>query len=208
MELIEKYRKIFHRLDLPFDSGVFEKLDAYTKLLNKWNAHINLTASSDWSMIEPLMAEGIWASKIYPEEARNHLDIGSGAGFPAIPLRIMVSRMKLDMVDSRLKRVTFLETVIRDLHLSESYAFHGRIAQRLEGIDKKWDCISWKGLKIKTQDLFEIKKHAHAKTQIWVFHGRQPAAEEPEMLEKHFRLLRRETFLYKSDWNLSVYLPE
>jgi 16S rRNA (guanine(527)-N(7))-methyltransferase RsmG len=183
-------------------------IDTYVRLLKKWNAHINLTASSDWSLIEPLLAEGIWASRIYPEAARTHLDIGSGAGFPAVPLRIMVPRMRLDMVDSRLKRVSFLETVIHDLRFSESSVFHGRIAEYLDTIDKKWDCISWKGIKITTKDLLRIKEHTHPKTQIWIFHGRQPAVEEPEMLEKTLRLLQQESFPYRSDWRLSVYLPE
>ncbi|MBN2320218.1 MAG: 16S rRNA (guanine(527)-N(7))-methyltransferase RsmG [Acidobacteria bacterium] len=208
MESAGEYYKIFQRLSLPFDPQAAEKIDVYINLLKKWNSRINLTASSEWSVLEPLLLEGIWASRIYPEDAKNHLDLGSGAGFPAIPLKIMVPRMKLDMVDSRLKRVSFLETVTSELKLSESSAFHGRITDYLDTNDKEWDCVSWKGLKIKTKDINKLIKHTHGKTQFWIFHGRQLAAEEPERVEKSLRLLRREKFPYKSEWRLSVYLPE
>ena len=207
MESLEKYKKAFQRLVLPVDPKTVQKIDIYINLLKKWNTRINLTASNEWSAVEPLLLEGIWASKIYPENTENHLDLGSGAGFPAIPLRIMIPCMKLEMVDSRLKRISFLETVISELRLSESYAFHGRITDYLNNNDKQWDCISWKGIKIQTKDLSELLRHAHRKTQFWIFHGRQLAAEEPEAVETSLKLLRRERFPYKSDWKLSIYIP-
>jgi 16S rRNA (guanine(527)-N(7))-methyltransferase RsmG len=208
MESIERYKRIFHRLALPYDPKAAEKIYTYIALLKKWNVRINLTASNEWSSIEPLLLEGIWASRLYPENAVSHLDLGSGAGFPAIPLKIMVPRMRLDMIESRLKKVSFLETAVSELGLSESSAFHGRITDYLDKNEIKWDCISWKGLKIKINDLLKLKKHTHRKTQFWIFHGRRLAAEEPEIVEKSLRLLRREKFPYKSEWKLSIYLPE
>ena len=208
MELEERYRGIFDRLELPFDCLAAEKMNQFILLLTKWNARINLTASDEWPSLEPLLSEGIWASRIYPEWAEKHLDIGSGAGFPAIPLKIMVPRIKLDMIDSRLKKVSFLETVVNQLKLSDSAAFHRRITEYFRNNDTEWDCISWKGLKIGTKDLLKIREHAHRKTQFWIFHGRQLAVEEPEIVEKIFRLLRRERYPYKSGWMLSIYLPE
>lgn len=207
MESMDRYKKIFHRLGLPFDPNITEKMDTYINLLKKWNARVNLTASNEWSLIEPLLMEGIWAARIYPEHAETHLDIGSGAGFPAIPLRIMVPGLKMDMVDSRLKRVSFLETVINELKLADSFAFHGRVTEYLENTDKEWDCISWKGLKIRTKELLQIRQHTHQTTQIWIFHGKQLAAEEPDMVDKNLRLVRREKFPYKSEWMVSIYLP-
>lgn len=208
MESMERYKRIFHRLALPFDLKAAKKIDAYVTLLKKWNARINLTASNEWSLIEPLLLEGIWASRLYPEDAESHLDLGSGAGFPAVPLKIMVPRMKLDMIESRLKKVSFLETVVREVGLLESSAFHDRITGYLDKNEKNWDCISWKGLKINKNDLLKLKKHVHRKTQFWIFHGRQLAAEEPEIVEQSLKLLRRERFPFKSEWKLSIYLPE
>jgi len=199
---------MFKQLTLPFNLQAAEKIDTFVQLLQKWNARINLTASDSWESIEPLLLEGLWASKIYPEEAKNHLDIGSGAGFPAIPLKIMVPGIKLAMVDSRLKRISFLETVASALKLSNTSAFHCRINDYLELNNRKWDCISWKGIKIDRDDFLKINRHAHKKTQFWMFHGKEIAAEEPEIVDRNLRLIRKERFPYKSEWMLSVYIPK
>jgi 16S rRNA (guanine(527)-N(7))-methyltransferase RsmG len=207
MESEDAIKKIVERCGLPFDRKIAEKLQKYVFLLKKWNSHINLTASSEWSAIEPLLLEGAWASKIYPPHSNTHLDLGSGAGFPAIPLKILVPHIRLVMIDSRLKRVSFLETVISQLGLSDSSVYHGRIENYVDKSDKIWDCVSWKGLRISTGDFFKLKKCTHLKTQFWIFHGRELAAEEPEIIEKSLKLLRREEFPYKSEWKVSVYLP-
>lgn len=208
MESMERYKKIFRQLRLPFDPNIAGKIDSYINLLKKWNVRVNLIASNEWSLIEPLLLEGLWAARFYPEDSGTHLDIGSGAGFPAIPLRIMVPRLKMDMVDSRLKRISFLETVINRLNLAESSASHGRINDFLIINNKKWDCISWKGLKIQTKDLLQIVQHTHRKTEIWMFHGNQLASEEPEKVDEILTLVRREKFPFKSEWMLSIYRPQ
>ena len=110
------------------------------------------------------------------------------------------------MIDSRLKRVTFLETAINALELSESSAYHGRIDDYVDQTDRLWDCISWKGLRISTRDFLKLKKHTHIRTQFWIFHGGELAAEEPHLIERHLKLLRRDKFPYKSKWMLSVFL--
>jgi 16S rRNA (guanine(527)-N(7))-methyltransferase RsmG len=206
MESQDAVKKIIERCGLPFDRKTAEKLQKYIFLLNKWNFRINLTASSEWSSIEPLLLEGVWASKLYPPDAKTHLDLGSGAGFPAIPLKILIPDIQLDMIDSRLKRVSFLETVVSRLGLSECSVCHGRIDNYMDKTEKIWDCISWKGLRISTRDFFKLKKCTHLKTQFWIFHGRELAAEDPDIVEKNLKLLRREKFPYKSEWMVSIFL--
>jgi len=207
MDSLDAVKKIIERSELPFDIEIAEKLDKYVSLLKKWNSRINLTASNEWSALGPLLQEGVWASKIYPTDATKHLDLGSGAGFPAIPLKIMVPNIKLDMIDSRLKRVSFLETVVSELGLTESAAYHGRIDDYVDKTDKIWDCISWKGIKVSTEDFYKLKQCIHLKTQFWIFHGRELAVEEPEVIYENLKLWRREKFPYKSEWVLSVFLP-
>jgi 16S rRNA (guanine(527)-N(7))-methyltransferase RsmG len=208
MGSLDAVKKMIERCGLPFDRKTAEKLEKYVFLLKKWNFRINLTASSEWSSIEPLLLEGIWASQIYPPYAKTHLDLGSGAGFPAIPLKILVPDIQLDMIDSRLKRVSFLETVVSQLGLSESSVYHGRIDNYVDKTDKIWDCISWKGLRISTADFDKLKKCTHLNTQLWIFHGRELAAEDPDVITKSLKLLRREKFPYKSGWMVSIFLPQ
>jgi len=208
MESLDVFKRIFKKAGCPFEQTAAEKLAKYISLLRKWNARVNLSASNEWSSIEPLLQEGVWASKIYPAEAESHLDIGSGAGFPAIPIKIMVPNIQLNMIDSRRKRVSFLETVVSELKISKTLVFHGRISDYLDNNENKWDCISWKGLKISTSDFFRLKKHAHPKTQFWIFHGRELPVEDPGIITTNLTLVRKEKFPNKLEWGLSIYLPK
>ena len=90
----------------------------YLALLQKWNRRMNLTASTDWAVLRPFFEEAIWASSFYPDGPVRHLDVGSGAGFPAVIIRIVKERMLLDLLERRSKRAVFLQTAIHELELS------------------------------------------------------------------------------------------
>ncbi len=179
----------------------------YLALLEKWNARINLSSSTDWSVIGYLFEEGIWSSRFYPSSAFFHLDIGTGAGFPAIPIRILIPQIQLEMVESRAKKTAFLETVVSELNLTGSCIRHARLGDHLRKSDKVWDCITWKGLKLRQQDLFQLCDHSHPETQFWVFHGKELPVEDPKVLEHQFKLLSSEKFPSRRDCVLSVFIP-
>ncbi len=189
------------------ESDIARRMIRYLTLLEKWNPRINLTASIEWSGIGPLFQEAVWASGFYPDTAKSHLDIGSGAGFPAIPLRLLLPQIKLEMVESRLKRSVFLETVSSSLGLEGTRIHNMRLDEYLRSCrhDKTWDCISWKGLKLGNADLEALRKHKNAQTQFWMFHGSEPAVEGKEFFEGQFELIRREKFPGGRTWFLSIY---
>lgn len=205
--MTDRIEGLLRDVGLPADRQTAGRIERYVSLLEKWNARMNLVASNDWGLIAPLVQEALWAAGTYPKGAVTHLDIGSGAGFPAVPMRILIPRMQLDMVDSRYKRVRFLETVAVELGLSGMRAFHGRLEQFLEGRKGCWDCISWKGLKLRTRDLESLRGRAHAQTQFWMFHGRELPVEDPGWVLEAFRRIRLEDFPRKPGWRLSVFLP-
>jgi 16S rRNA G527 N7-methylase RsmG len=184
-----------------------DRLLGYLALLERWNSRISLTAAKEWPALEPLFHEGLWASRNYPPESTFHLDVGSGAGFPAILLKILVPRIRLEMVESRMKKSAFLATVIDVLgiggacvHTERLDAFLGR-----SGARRIWDCISWKGLKLRTRDLLQLRMHAHPRTQFWIFHGRELAVEEPEEMRLNFQILRSEKLPGRKECSLSTY---
>ena len=207
MDSVDGLKLLLSEAGMATDSENARKLLIYLELLTKWNASINLTASTEWQSLMPLFMEGIQASRIYPKWADAHLDIGSGAGFPAIILRILVPRIKLDLVESRSKRSSFLETAIHMLDLKKSQVHPVRLQTLLMecGPQQIWDCISWKGLKLKTDELRELLLHADDRTQFWMFHGREPAVKEPEILRRHFRLLGQKKAGGGKEWVLSIY---
>ena len=107
---------------LPVDDALAAKLAAYVELLARWNRKINLTAlpvdpptddAIDRLLIEPLVA-AVW---IEPQD-RFAIDVGSGGGSPAIPIKIAVPAPRMILVESRLKKAAFLREAIRHLELS------------------------------------------------------------------------------------------
>jgi len=207
MDSVDGLKQLLSETGIAPGSENAQKLLIFLRILTKWNARINLTASTEWQSLKPLFLEGIEVSQIYPNWAGAHLDIGSGAGFPAIILRIMLPHLKLELVESRRKKSSFLETVIHELDMKNSHVHSVRLDTLLIGCDlrKIWDCVSWKGLKLKTDELLRLLQHANNRTQFWMFHGKELALKEPEALVRYLRLLRREKSSGGKDWKLSIY---
>jgi 16S rRNA (guanine527-N7)-methyltransferase len=95
--------------------------------LNKWNRKINLTAiKSPKDVAEKHFIDSIAVSSfITPDKLL--IDLGTGGGFPAIPLKIIHPSLKIIMVDSVLKKVNFLKHMIRTLGLKDTDAVHARV---------------------------------------------------------------------------------
>ena len=129
-------------------SGLAAQLLSYLELLQKWNRRINLTGSSGWSHLAPLFEEGLWATQFYPSGATAHLDIGSGAGFPAVLIGILVPGLQIDLIESRVRKTAFLETVAAQLRVARMRAYPERLDAHLRRTGKTWDCITWKGIKL------------------------------------------------------------
>ena len=96
-------------------------LTAYYELLALWNRKINLTALDDPDQaIDRLLLEPLVASKHITHPAPVVVDIGSGGGSPALPLKLAVPRMTLVMVESKVRKAAFLREAVRLLKLSET----------------------------------------------------------------------------------------
>jgi len=185
------------------------RLLGYLELLEKWNQRINLTSSKQSEAICVLLHEAIWAADLYHAGNSYHLDIGSGAGFPALIMRILNQDMKLDLVESRGKKAAFLETVIQEIGLTETRVFNGRLQDYLKNCSRdSWDCISWKGVKLNGDDLSLLAQLSKVDTEFWLFHGEQLPLEKPEDAGRWLQFLRRENFPGRRGWHLSIYRPE
>jgi len=105
-----------------------EQFDRYYQLLVEWNERMNLTGITE--------REAVFEKHFYDSAAlsfvvdmssiRTLADIGSGAGFPSLPLKICFPHLKVTIVDSLNKRIQFLQHVVSELGLTDVLCVHGR----------------------------------------------------------------------------------
>ena len=104
---------------LPLDAKQIEKFGIYYRLLIEWNAKMNLTAITEPREVAVKhIVDSLTALRgIEEKNSCRLIDVGTGAGFPGIPLKIVRPDLKLTLLDSLKKRVHFLETVVEALGL-------------------------------------------------------------------------------------------
>ena len=105
-----------------------DQFKMYYKLLVEWNEKMNLTAITEYEDV--LMKHFLDSVSIIKvnnfENIDSVIDIGTGAGFPGIPLKIMFPEIKITLLDSLQKRIGFLNAVISELDLKDVETIHGR----------------------------------------------------------------------------------
>jgi len=115
------------------------QISTYNQLLQKWNAHINLTAVRDpEEIITRHFGESLFAARqlLSPSETtQTAIDIGSGAGFPGLPLKIWNPELELMLIEAHGKKAVFLREVVRALGLSKVKVFADRAEKLLEQSD-------------------------------------------------------------------------
>lgn len=103
-----------------------EQFDKYMDLLLEWNEKINLTAITEKNqIILKHFIDSLTISK-YIENNSKIIDVGTGAGFPGIPLKIYNNTLNITLLDSLNKRINFLNEVINELQLEKIQAIHSR----------------------------------------------------------------------------------
>lgn len=117
-------------------SGILTQLQSYLDLLLRWNARMNLTAVRDPEQIVTRhFGESLFAARVLLGEnaggAKDSTlaDIGSGAGFPGIPMNLFAPEIELTLIEAQSKKATFLREVTRTLGLKRVSVFCGRAEQ-------------------------------------------------------------------------------
>jgi 16S rRNA (guanine527-N7)-methyltransferase len=101
-----------------FDDQVLQ-IQQYIKILLIWNEKVNLTAIRDpLEILYRHFCESMYAAEAIPLKNGRLADVGSGGGFPGLPLKIMRPELQVFLVESNIKKVTFLAEVIRELGLT------------------------------------------------------------------------------------------
>lgn len=125
-EFEEEILKYCKEIDIVITEKEIKNLYQYMKLMLEWNKNVNLTAITDEKeVIIKHFIDSISINK-YIKEANNVMDVGTGAGFPGIPLKILNEDTDFILVDSLNKRINFLEEVKKELSLNKLKLLHAR----------------------------------------------------------------------------------
>jgi 16S rRNA (guanine527-N7)-methyltransferase len=126
---------VFKLLDVELDAEQLERFNIYARELVDWNQRFNLTAITDPEQIQIrhfLDSLSCWLALRQAPPGRV-LDIGAGAGFPGLPLKILHPEMQLTLVESTAKKASFLEHIVQVLGLRDVRV----LAQRAENVGQQ-----------------------------------------------------------------------
>jgi len=117
----ETVRRALGEFQISIETQQVVLIQRYIKTLLRWNEKLNLTAIRDpLEILYRHFCESMFASGAIPVDKGRLADIGSGPGFPGIPLKILRPELELCLVESNVKKGTFLAEVVRELQLTNT----------------------------------------------------------------------------------------
>lgn len=125
-EFKREFEKYLEKMSISLNKKQYDQFYAYMVLLIEWNEKINLTAITEpQEIILKHFVDSLTIAK-YIEEGKTIIDMGTGAGFPGIPLKIYRNDVKVVLADSLNKRIKFLNEAIEKLQLKNIETIHCR----------------------------------------------------------------------------------
>ena len=122
----EFIKNTFAKYDIKLNQSQIDKFLLYFEFLVEENKKYNLTAITDFEeVVYKHFLDSALSHNLFKENS-TVIDIGSGAGFPGVPLKILRDDLKITLIDSLQKRVNFLNQLILKLNLKNIVAYHDR----------------------------------------------------------------------------------
>lgn len=124
----ELFQQGLSELQLSATEGQLGQFSAYSSLLKEWNENINLTAivDDDGIAVKHFLDSLLPLAHVKVPEGSTLADVGTGAGFPGLPIKILRPDLKVTLIDSLQKRIRFLDTLCQELELKDVTCIHGR----------------------------------------------------------------------------------
>jgi len=166
-------------LDFHFSNEEYEKLRGYSELLKTWGKTHNLSAKLDDEFINFNIIDSLYPLK-FLGDFKNIADLGSGAGFPALILAILLKKSNFTLFEPRLKRASFLSFVKNKLDLENVEI----VAKKVQDFSCKlsYDLLISRALS-NTALLFKLTKHISDENSAYLFYKGTNLEEELKNLE-------------------------
>lgn len=131
--MIKLLKSLCEQFDIFLNDSQLQKFDIYYRFLVEYNKNVNLTSITDkYEVATKHFLDSIIISK-YINFKGKLIDIGTGAGFPGVPLKIVYDDLDVTLLDSSIKKIKFLEILVSKLNLNVKL-----IHSRTEEVDKKY----------------------------------------------------------------------
>ena len=173
--VLERIQKRARRVSLSPSLELLSALDRYLQLLARWNAKINLTAfrleePSD-EAIDRLLIEPVAAARHLPQRQFALIDIGSGSGSPAIPLRLAMSAASMTLVESKTRKAVFLSEALRHLEIRDARVETARFEQLLTRpeLHEAFDVLTIRSVRIEPKTLMTLQAFLKPEGQMLWF---------------------------------------
>ncbi len=135
-EFVEELKKQAEQIGINLSELQINKMHKYMNLMLEWNEKMNLTAiTEEKEIIQKHFIDSLTIVK-YIEGNAKIIDVGTGAGFPGIPLKIVREDLDITLLDSLNKRIKFLDEVINEIELKGIKTVHARVEEF--GKDKEY----------------------------------------------------------------------
>lgn len=145
---IDEFKIEVKKLGIEVTDEEISKLEKYADLLKEWNEKINLTAITEKEQVFlKHFYDSLTLVKIINlDKVDNLCDLGTGAGFPGIVLKIFFPQLKLTLVDALNKRINFLDVVVKELFLENVTLVHARAEEYGKGHRECFDVVTARAL--------------------------------------------------------------
>ena len=149
-------------------------LSAYYELLDRWNRKINLTAlDNPDEAIDRLLLEPIVAARQLPAPGAGVMDVGSGGGSPAIPMKLCAPAIALTMVEAKARKSAFLREAVRSLRLDRTAVETARYEELLARpeLHETFDVLSLRAVRVEVRTLFTLQAFVKRGGLLFLFRG-------------------------------------
>lgn len=180
---------IDYMTDYDLDTDNIDKFEKYKELILKYNEHTNLTRiteDDEFNVKHFLDSLSLFRTKKFDGE-KKIIDIGTGAGFPGIPLKLYNEQLDITLLDSLRKRIDFLNGVIEELNLKKIKAIHARAEEiaRTEEYREQFDIAVSRAV----ANLATLTEYAMGFVKVGGYFISQKGPEYKEELEKAKRAI-------------------